>query len=195
MLSRFCSLAPNGRHIAVEAIPSKVTFLHRKFPEVDVLQTALSDHVGMVPFYVNLGASGFSSLGRHGQGPFGRIEVKCTNLDAIVPRDRRFDFLKIDVEGAELSVLRGAKKLLACDRPSVLFECGPSGPALFGYKAVELHDFFTANNYSVFFLKDVLQCGRPIARESFEAALVYPFKAFNWLAIASESVPTMLASR
>jgi FkbM family methyltransferase len=186
MLSRFCSLAPDGHHVAVEAIPSKVAFLRRKFPDVDVFETALSDHSGTAHFFINVGASGFSGLARHGEGTFERIEVNTRTLDELVPSARHFDFLKVDVEGAELSVLRGALELLGRDRPTLLFECGPSGPAIFGYSAVDIYDFLVARYYSVFLLRDALQGGHPVTREDFAAALVYPFKAFNWLAVPTE---------
>jgi len=193
MLSRFCRLAPAGHHVAVEAIPAKVRFLRRKFPEVDVLEVALSDHAGAEDFYINLAATGFSGLARHGEGHFERIHVTCVRLDDAVPKDRRFDLLKIDVEGAELFVLRGATAFLTRDRPTILFECGPSGPPAFGYTAGTLYDLFVACGYSVFLLKDALNRGLPVVREQFEAALVYPFKAFNWLAVASERITEVLA--
>jgi FkbM family methyltransferase len=191
-LSRFCDLAPKGRHVAVEAIPSKAKFLRRKFPEVDVFEVALSDHAGSASFYVNVDATGFSGLARHGTGKFERIDVTCLRLDEVVTKERRFDFLKIDVEGAELFVLRGASKFLTRDRPTILFECGPSGPSVFGYAAGDLYDCLIADGYSVFFLKDALGRGLPVTRASFEAALVYPFKAFNWLAVANQRIPEIL---
>jgi FkbM family methyltransferase len=187
MLSRFCRLAPHGRHVAFEAIPIKARFLRRKFPEVDVREMALSDRAGMVSFYINQTATGFSGLSRHGNGSFEQIEVPCARLDDVVPSDRRFDFIKLDVEGAELMVLRGATRLLARDRPIVLFECGPSGPAAFGYTPGEIHRLLTDQcGYSVFFLKDFLARGSEVDRATFEAALVYPFKAFNWIAVPTE---------
>ena len=186
ILSRFCTLAPGGHHLAVEAIPSKVRFLRRKFPDVEVFDVALSDHTGIESFYINLNASGFSGLAPHGKGRFKQIEVACARFDDIVARDRRFDLLKVDVEGAELLVLRGATWFLARNRPAVLFECGPSGPLAFGYTSGQLYDLFVAEDYSVFFLKDALNALSPVTRADFQAALIYPFKAFNWLALPTE---------
>jgi len=188
ILSRICRLAPQGRHVAFEAIPAKARFLRRKFPEVAIHQLALSDHPGTTRFYINSFKTGFSGLVEHGGGPFEQIDVECARLDDIVPRDRRFHFFKLDVEGAELLVLRGAIDLLKRDRPTVLFECGPSGPEAFGYGPREIYDLFTRGcGYSVFFLKDYLARGSPVASKMFEEALVYPFKAFNWVAVPSES--------
>jgi FkbM family methyltransferase len=183
VLSHFCRIAPRGRHVAFEAIPGKVRFLRRKFPDVEIQELALSDRAGMVAFHINRGASGFSGLAPHGKGEFERIEVRCARLDDVLPRDRRFPFVKLDVEGAELFVLKGATEFLARDRPALLFECGPSGPGAFGYTAEDLYDFLTGTcSYSIFFLKDALHDGPPASREAFSQALVYPFRAFNWLA-------------
>jgi FkbM family methyltransferase len=33
------------------------------------------------------------------------------------------DFIKIDVEGAELNVLHGSEKLIECSHPALFFEC------------------------------------------------------------------------
>lgn len=188
MLSSFCRLAPNGRHVAFEPTPVKVRFLRRKFPDVDVRELALSDRPGTVSFYVNRSQSGFSGLARHGDGDFEQIHVASARLDDLVPRDRRFDLLKLDVEGAELLVFRGATEFLGRDRPTIFFECGPSGPEVFGYKAGEIHELLTKQfSYLVFLPKDFLAGGSPIDRASFEAALVYPFKAFNWIAVPGEA--------
>jgi FkbM family methyltransferase len=47
------------------------------------------------------------------------VPVECKRLDALLDTGRTIDFLKIDVEGGELRVLRGAEALLAQHR--VLF--------------------------------------------------------------------------
>jgi len=113
MLSAFCRLSPEGRHVAFEAIPRKVQFLRRKFPEVDVRETALSDRSGFAEFFVNRDATACSGLAPLGEGHFDRIRVASARLDDVVPRDRKFGFVKIDVAewecaGQRLSVRGGA---------------------------------------------------------------------------------------
>ena len=44
-------------------------------------------------------------------------------LDRFVDRRGDPDFIKIDVEGAELSVLYGAEKLIERSHPALFFEC------------------------------------------------------------------------
>lgn len=43
-------------------------------------------------------------------------EIPCATLDSLISDDELVDFLKIDVEGAELRVLRGADRLLSSGR-------------------------------------------------------------------------------
>jgi len=53
----------------------------------------------------------------------GYIEVDSITLDSFVTNSRiKPDFIKIDVEGAELEVLKGMKKLLAQERLTILVE-------------------------------------------------------------------------
>jgi FkbM family methyltransferase len=47
------------------------------------------------------------------------VDIPCAALDGLIPEDETIDFLKIDVEGAELRVLRGAERLLSSGK--VLF--------------------------------------------------------------------------
>jgi hypothetical protein len=52
-------------------------------------------------------------------------EVKLITLDSY-PLRRPVNFIKIDVEGAELLAFRGAKRLLKEDRPVILSELHPA---------------------------------------------------------------------
>jgi FkbM family methyltransferase len=188
MLSRLCRAAPGGRHVAFEVIPAKVSFLRRKFPEVDVRQLALADRTGRTRFFVCAGRSGFSSLARPTRRASSAIDAEAARLDDVVPSDRAFGFVKLDVEGAELLVIRGAARTLARDRPVLLFECGPSGPPSFGYRPEDLHDHLCGPaGYSVFTLAGFLGQEGPVGRQAFaHACTVYPFTAFNWVAVPAE---------
>jgi FkbM family methyltransferase len=50
-------------------------------------------------------------------------EVRCLTLDEYALNLEKIDFLKIDVEGAELMVLQGATAVLSLHNPTLMFEC------------------------------------------------------------------------
>ena len=53
------------------------------------------------------------------------IRVKQVKLDDVISAlTQRIDFIKIDVEGAELEVLKGASKLIERDKPVLVIETG-----------------------------------------------------------------------
>lgn len=79
--------------------------------------------------------------------------------------------------------LSSGRGFLAKARPTILFECGPSGPKAFGCTPGALYRLLSEElDYDVFFLRDWLAGGSPVSQENFNSALVYPFKAFNWIA-------------
>lgn len=186
-LSTMVKLAPQGHHIAFEPLPHKARWLKRKFPEVDVRELALSDTPGEVTFYYNTDQSGFSGL--HNQMTANEtileLTVQSERLDKILSPDHRVDFIKLDVEGGELAVLRGAVDILHRDHPTLLFECTLSGLSSFGFTSAQVFEFLTKlHSYSVFLLKDFLDDIEPLDFEQFDNALQYPFKAFNFIAVA-----------
>lgn len=62
----------------------------------------------------------------------------------------RVDFIKIDVEGAELMCFMGADKLLSSEhKPIILFECVESTCERFGYNKIDLLMYLTNRNYLV----------------------------------------------
>jgi FkbM family methyltransferase len=59
--------------------------------------------------------------------------------------------IKIDVEGAELQVLQGARSMLSSPRaPVVIVEYGPANTAAFGYRAEEVCDFLKELGYMIY---------------------------------------------
>ncbi|MGQ4647622.1 FkbM family methyltransferase [Lyngbya aestuarii] len=189
MLSDILRLSPHGSHIAFEPVPYKAHWLKQKFPEVAVKEIALSDTSGKVSFYINTHLSGFSGLQPHNaEKPesLQKITVERARLDTILMPEHRVDFIKIDVEGGELAVLRGATEILSHHRPTLLFECTHSGLSSFGFTASQIFEFLTQqHSYSIFLLKDFCNNGEPLSRERFLNAIEYPFQAFNFIATAN----------
>jgi Methyltransferase FkbM domain len=67
----------------------------------------------------------------------------------------RVDFIKLDVEGAELSFLHGASKLLqSASRPAILAEVQDIRTRPWGYPAREIISFLGSANYRWFALAE-----------------------------------------
>lgn len=116
---------------------------------VIVHEVALSDKAGVGELHLPI-IEGQRSTTRASletlQGPqFGQT-VAVRRLDDEV--DEKIGFMKVDVEGHELPVLRGAQRIIEGSRPVVMVECeerhNPGG-------LVKLKDLFAARNYTGYF--------------------------------------------
>ena len=112
---------PRARKIALEANPEVATCLGRSMeglPGVQVLNVAATDRARKVRFYCATG-SGLSSAVRAVGVP---ISVQGLPVDDIWPVDHFLDFVKCDVEGGELDVLRGARWIRKTYEPIWMLE-------------------------------------------------------------------------
>ncbi|MDP9021492.1 MAG: FkbM family methyltransferase [Actinomycetota bacterium] len=75
--------------------------------------------------------------------------VAVCRLDGIVDGREPVGFVKIDVEGAELRVLRGAAATIARDRPPVLCEIEARHTAKYGRDPDEVHGWFAQRGYTM----------------------------------------------
>jgi FkbM family methyltransferase len=102
------------------------------------------------------GAEVFGSLGSHkrkGGTIVGYEEVKTVRFDDYVQEMSigRVDFIKMDIEGAELLALRGAERLLSrTDAPTILLEMADVNTDGFAYKAVETWDYLESLGYRMY---------------------------------------------
>lgn len=78
-----------------------------------------------------------------------RIKVPVTTLDNYITETgiQRLDLIKIDVEGAELYVLQGAKRTLKELRPRVIFEVGQQNLDPYGLRPEHVYQFFKDEGY------------------------------------------------
>ncbi len=120
-------VGPTGRVLAFEPGSTCSAALRQsvalnRWPHVTIHQQALSDHSGTARFYHHMDQENAFSLGSHENSSYD--EVAIVSLDEIAQSEHlsRVDFIKLDVEGAEELVLRGAKNVLQQWRPIVLFE-------------------------------------------------------------------------
>jgi FkbM family methyltransferase len=147
-------VAPNASHVAFEPIPRLADELTRSFPQVDCRRKALGAQAEEAQFCYFRRLDGWSGLRRHPQISDSRgdpeyITVEVSTLDAemgeIAP-----SVVKIDVEGAELAVLEGARSVLAEARPVVIFEHVRDTAELHGVAPGAPWDLLTDLGYEIF---------------------------------------------
>ena len=112
------------RHLGMNAITN-----------VTAHNVGLSDKPGPQTFYYYPQGSGNASAANlSGRPDVQRVTVELETLDAIAAKvGRGVDFVKCDVEGAELFTLRGARETLVRDRPALFVELLRKWAAPFGY--------------------------------------------------------------
>jgi FkbM family methyltransferase len=145
LLQYFAELAPRGRHIAYEPVPALADALERRFRTVDVRRAAASDSVGETSFVVHKKLASRSSMRSVGypSDATETLTVRTEDLDSSLPDGYVPHLLKIDVEGAEHLVLRGALRTLAAHRPLVLFEHQKSTASHYGSGPEEMFGLLT----------------------------------------------------
>lgn len=98
----------------------------------ELLPFALGDKPGMVKIHTTNGSSGDSWVDGDG-------DIEMRTLDSFVLKD--VDLLKIDCEGYELHVLKGAVEMLERCKPAIIVEQKPGKAVKFGLKDTEAVDF------------------------------------------------------
>jgi FkbM family methyltransferase len=118
------------------------------FHNVQIHAEALSDTTGAVGFYPSTEAEnyGISSIVAPSDGRPAPVTVASVSLDDFATRaGGRIDLIKMDVEGAELLVIRGGARVLSGPgAPTIIFEAhtlAPVADALgsLGYRIRQLH--------------------------------------------------------
>jgi FkbM family methyltransferase len=118
------TVAPNGRVIAVEPNPVTAGRLeehvsrNRLERTVTVLTAALGERSGSA----RLVPGEHHNVTRVAAGPGEGFSVDVLSLDSAVEDCARVDGVKLDVEGSELDVIRGANQTLATHRPWIVVE-------------------------------------------------------------------------
>ncbi len=148
ILESILKYSPKGMHYAFEPIPYLFNQLEKKYKnEALIYPYALSDKVGESAFQFVKSAPAYSGIRKRkynvANPDIEVIKVELRTLDEIIPGDTKIDFIKIDVEGGEYGVLKGAKKLLKSSQPVVVFECGLGASDYYGTNPIDLYKFIT----------------------------------------------------
>ena len=159
---RFAKRFPNARVFAFEPMPISHAFLQRNVAanavgsRVTTFNYGLSETGGVVEFFISPAAGTNASLKNvaGAQDATSVIGLTLTldqwvNNQKIVP-----DFIKCDVEGAELLVFRGGRATLVKHKPIVFAELLRKWSKPFGYHPNEMITFFAELGYICFAVGD-----------------------------------------
>lgn len=140
------AVGAGGRVWAIEPVPPMLERLRANLAlnpgaPVDVKPFALGEEAGAANLHLFEGlVHGHASMSALGRSDFVEHETSVQVLDQLLEDEERAPALiKLDVEGAELSVLRGARRCLdADDAPIWMIEVNAETAAAFGYRPADL---------------------------------------------------------
>jgi FkbM family methyltransferase len=135
-------------------------------PNVMLYNLALGPRDGdEVEIRVGYGTAGLSSLVTH-HADMGSLRLRSRTLDTFVG-EKRVLLVKLDVDGHELGVLRGAAGVLRRDRPAIFMEYSPAYLRDVGASPREIRELLAAAGYDRITMWD--PAGRELgAARSFE---------------------------
>lgn len=134
---------PQGRVFSFEANPTTAKRLSANVAasncgNVDVYAFALGAEEGTAEIHAAADnpIAGHASLHRHEGWQWSEsVKVRLARMDDVSATNNwpRIRLIKLDIEGAELSALRGMERILHVDRPYLTVEWNSSAAAGFGY--------------------------------------------------------------
>jgi FkbM family methyltransferase len=148
-----------GRIIAIEANPGSYQRLaancrcwkQESGNTIETLHAAIADAPGKMDFFVPdekssaLISSIFDNPTQSNRG-WKKVVVDCVTLDGLFP-DSSPEFIKLDVEGAEFRVLKGAHGLLTRGVSRFLIEIHPWGDASLGKTPADVFQLLYSYGY------------------------------------------------
>ena len=164
-------ISKKGKHFAFEPIPYLFQKLNDKYgSKCEVLNFGLSDQKKQSSFQhvtTNPAYSGIKKRTYPKEEQVETIQIQLDTLDNQLKQHDRVDMIKIDVEGAELEVLRGAKKIIEKFHPIIVFEHGLGASDHYNTSPEDILSFFDDHQYQLFTLKGFIADEPALFRKEF----------------------------
>ena len=171
LLDEALKLAPKGKHYAFEPIPDLFHSLQKTHGHLAIIKNvALGEKRGHTTFQhvkTNPAYSGIKKRSYPKEEVIEEIEVELDTMDHQLRTAERINLIKIDVEGGEMGVLKGAKKTLNKWSPVIVFEHGLGASEYYGTTPEEMWEFLNENDYCVFSLKGFVSNKSSLTIEQF----------------------------
>jgi FkbM family methyltransferase len=161
-------VGPGGRVFAFEPDPDLAALLRDNCAangasNVEAHPAALGSTAARLTLHRLTLNSGENHLGSQGRTPFRRpVEVEVAAFDSLLPGVRP-DFVKVDVQGWELNVLRGMEATLRGSGARVYLEFWPDGLRRAGSEPEELYAFVLSLGFQFYACDD----WRPLSEAAF----------------------------
>ncbi len=148
----------NGKIFSFEPVPETYEELNsniklNSFQNIKAFNLALGNKDGAISFGVaNFdGGSGASSEFLNYSK---RIQTNMRKLDDIIKEEKinKVDFIKLDIEGGELNMLKGSEQLLKRFRPKILIEIVDMHCQRFGHSPLDVYNFLINKGYKGLFI-------------------------------------------
>jgi FkbM family methyltransferase len=174
ILEEILKRSPEGKHMAFEPIPFFAKQLKEKFQSqnVEIFEVALSNSNGETTFNYVVDAPAYSGIKQRDykikEPKIEKLKVKLEMLDHILPKNYKVDFIKIDVEGGEFDVLKGAEKTLKKSSPIVIFEFGLGASDHYNVQPTDFFGYLNSTcNYEIYLLDAFLKSKSALSKEQF----------------------------
>lgn len=188
MLQLMLKYSPKGQHHGFEPIPFMYENLKKNFnlPNCHFYNLALSDNKGNTTFNYVVNQPAYSGIKKRNydnkEVEIQEIKVELNKLDDVIPSGQKITLIKIDVEGAELGVLKGSTTIIKRDKPFVIFEHGKGASDFYGTTPNDIYSLLVEEcGMKISLLKDFLSNASPLTRsqlvEQYEKGLNYYFIA------------------
>jgi len=143
-----------GNVYAFEPIPKAKYYLDKnvelnELKNVKTYGFALFDDAGMVCLEDPFNKSNINPQKKRLSKNDIQVEMKVFDGWRSEESIDRVDFMKLDVEGAEMNILRGMRETIEKDRPEILVELHPSQLKNFGFVPSDMLEFLTGFGYQI----------------------------------------------
>jgi FkbM family methyltransferase len=160
------TIIKSGKVIAIEANPNTYKALlannELNMNPLEVHNYALGESNGFL-MISNLHADDCNSINGSVQSKEtykNYLKVKSTKLDFLLSELKKIDFIKIDVEGFELAVLKGALECIKKTR-YIYLELGDRLNAKYGYKSLDVIKLLKSLNFKIRIIENFQQRDLP----------------------------------